>query len=140
MSIITTKFDNQLKQSSIEVPLIAPREEEMEIWTPIVAINDIVFDFDKVLRMNLYDDDRLPRIEVTIFDENKLLSGINNPSNDNELRLQILPPFEDAYKKINLTFYITNIINCLLIILLNLSITKILKHLKHNKIDFSYFI
>lgn len=123
MSIITTKFDNQLKQSTIEVPLIAPREEEMEIdnktatsqtlihgvWTPIVAINDIVFDFDKVLRMNLYDDDRLPRIEVTIFDENKLLSGINNPSNDNELRLQILPPFEDAYKKINLTFYITNI-------------------------------
>ena len=124
MSIITTKFDDQLKQSTIEVPLIAPREEEMEIdnrtatsqtlihgvWTPIVAINDIVFDFDKVLRMNLYDDDRLPRIEVTIFDENKLLSGINNPSNDNELRLQILPPFEDAYKKINLTFYITNII------------------------------
>lgn len=124
MSIITTKFDHQLQLSEIEVPLMGPREDESEIdnktstsqtlihgvWTPIVVVNDIVFQFDKVLKMNLYDDDKIPHIEVVIFDENKLLSGINNPGNDNELRLQILPPFEDAYKKINLAFYITNII------------------------------
>lgn len=123
MSVISTIFDPQITQTPIYVPLKAPTETEMTggnnaavaqttvhgVCTPIVCVNNIVFDFDKVLKMTLYNNSRLPELDLLLWDDQNLLSSIDNPRSDNEVRLQILPSFENAYKKINLTFYITNI-------------------------------
>lgn len=121
MSVINLVFDNQLQQTPIEVPLQAPPAENGDntlqvnqvmihgVCTPVVSVCGIVFDFNKVIKMTLYDNDRLPSLDLIIDDSEQLLSSISNPKSDNEIRLQILPPFEDAYKKIDLTFYINNI-------------------------------
>ena len=121
MSVINLVFDNQLQQTPIEVPLQAPPAENGDntlqvnqvmihgVCTPVVSVCGIVFDFNKIIKMTLYDNDRLPSLDLIIDDTEQLLSSISNPKSDNEIRLQILPPFEDAYKKIDLTFYINNI-------------------------------
>ena len=121
MSVINLVFDNQLQQTPIEVPLQAPPTEDGDnitqvnqvmvhgVCTPVVSVCGIVFDFNKVIKMTLYDNDRLPSLDLIIDDSEQLLASISNPKSDNEIRLQILPPFEDAYKKIDLTFYINNI-------------------------------
>jgi hypothetical protein len=121
MSVINLVFDNKLQQRDIVVPLQAPPAEMGDnttetnqvmihgVCTPVVSVCGIVFDFHQVLKMTLYDDSRIPYLELIINDDQQLIAGINYPKSDNEIRLQILPPFEDAYKKINLTFYIKNI-------------------------------
>lgn len=121
MSVISLIFDNQLQQTKIQVPLQAPPSEGGDntmqvdqvvvhgVCTPVISVCGIVFDFNRVVKMTLYDNSRLPSIELTIDDAEQSLSGISNPKSDNEVRLQILPPFDDAYKKIDLTFYIDNI-------------------------------
>jgi hypothetical protein len=121
MSVINLVFDNQLQQTPIEVPLQAPPAENGDntlqvnqvmihgVCTPVVSVCGIVFDFNKIIKMTLYDNDRLPSLDLIIDDSEQLLASISNPKSDNEIRLQILPPFEDAYKKIDLTFYINNI-------------------------------
>ena len=121
MSVINLVFDNQLQQSPIEVPLQAPPTEDGDntvqinqvmvhgVCTPVISVCGIVFDFDRVIKMTLYDNDRLPSLELLLLDANQQLSSISNPKSDNEIRLQILPPFDDAYKKVDLTFYINNI-------------------------------
>lgn len=121
MGAINLVFDNQLQQTPIEVPLVAPPHEDGDnmteinqvmlhgVCTPVVSICGIVFDFDKVTKMTLYDNERIPSLELCVDDVEKRLSSISNPKSDNEIRLQILPPFDDAYKKIDLTFYINDI-------------------------------
>lgn len=121
MAVINQIFDNQLTQSDIVVPLMSPPDEDggnnsntnqvtiHGVCIPVVSICGIVFEFDRISKMILYDNDRIPSLDLTIIDNDGLLSSISNPKDDNEIRLQILPPFEEAYKKINLTFYINDI-------------------------------
>lgn len=119
--MIKLLFDNKLNQSNIEVPLVAPPDEYggngtnisqpviHGVCTPVISICGIVFDFNEVIKMTLYNDSRIPSLDLLINDTQQSLKNINNPSSDNEIRLQILPPFDNAYKKINLTFYINDI-------------------------------
>ena len=125
MSRIQTKFDNTLKQSEIIINLTNSSEEEMGkyyqdnkqeiqqtsvygIQAPLIMVNNIVIDFIDILSFNLRCDDILPSISVEVRDRKNLISTFNTPGIDNELRVQILPKFDDKYKKINLTFYITS--------------------------------
>ena len=121
MGVISLVFDNQLQQTPIEVPLHAPHTDDGDnttevdqvmvhgVCTPVVSVCGVVFDFNEVVKMTLYDNDRLPSLELLINDKQQLLNGVSNPKSDNEVRLQILPPFDDAYKKVDLTFYIKDI-------------------------------
>ena len=121
MGVISLVFDNQLQQTPIEVPLHAPHTDDGDnttevdqvmvhgVCTPVVSVCGVVFDFNEVIKMTLYDNDRLPSLELLINDKQQLLNGVSNPKSDNEVRLQILPPFDDAYKKVDLTFYIKDI-------------------------------
>lgn len=124
MSVITVKFDNNLEFSDIEVPLKAPTDEQVEgsgsmtpeaqtmlqgVCTPLIAIGDIVFEIEQILELYLYNNDRLPSIKAVLNDSNHYLGNLDAPGRDNEIRLQILPPFDNAYKKINLTFFIDSI-------------------------------
>lgn len=126
MSQILLKFDNQLKQSEIVIPLTNSSVEEAGdnyvynkqgiqqtsiygILTPLIQINNIVVDFLDVESFSLKSIGPLPTVQLTVRDRYGLTRVLDTPGNDNMLRIQILPQFDDAYKKINLTFYISKI-------------------------------
>ena len=125
MSIIQVKFAHKLKQSDIIIPLTNSSKSEMGdaytknqteiqqtlvygIMSPLIMVNNIVVDVVDVVDFELKSVDVTPTVNLTIKDRYKLLTTLDTPGIDNELRIQILPKFEDKYKKINLTFYITN--------------------------------
>ena len=125
MSLIQVKFDNSLVQSDIIIPLTHSTQEEAGesykenqqeiqqtaiygIQSPLIMVNNIVVDFSDVISFELKCEKVLPSVSMIIRDRYKLISMIDTPSLDNELRVQILPKFEDKYKKINLTFFITS--------------------------------
>lgn len=128
MSVIQVKFDHTLQQSEIAVPLIHSSQQEAgEAYTtnqserqqtlvygihaPLIMINQIVVNFLDVTSFELLCENQLPEVHMIVQDRYKLTTLLDSPGIDNELRVQILPRFEDKYKKINLTFYITQMKN-----------------------------
>jgi hypothetical protein len=127
MSIITLEFDNTLEKSNIIMPLMSSSKSEagddyvdsnltdkmqtsvFGIQVPLIMINSTVVNFDAVQYFNLKSIGILPELVMTVEDNYEIISNIDKPSNDNEVRIQILPRFDNAYKKIDLTFYITDI-------------------------------
>jgi hypothetical protein len=79
------------------------------IQTPLIMINTTIIDFDAVQYFNLKSVGRLPELTLTVEDRFELINNIDKPGNDNEIRIQLLPKFDNAYKKIDLTFFITNV-------------------------------
>ena len=123
MGQIIVEFDNTLEQSDIIIPLVSSSEEEAGnnytdnkseiqqtsvygIQVPLISINNIVIDFDSVIDFSLKSKDVYPSLSMTVMDKYNLISSIDMPGMDNEIRIQILPQFDNVYKKINLTFYI----------------------------------
>lgn len=126
MSIITVEFDNTLTQSEITMPLLSSSPAEsgndnsqaatekaqtavFGIQTPLIQINSTIIDFDAVQYFELSSKGVLPELTITVQDRYELINNIDKPGLDNEVRIQILPKFDNAYKKINLTFYVSNI-------------------------------
>ncbi len=124
MGQIIVEFDHTLEQSDIIVPLVSSSEEEAGsnytdnkseiqqtqvygIQVPLISINNIVIDFDSVIDFSLKSKDVYPTLSMTVLDKYELISSIDMPGMDNEVRIQILPQFDNIYKKINLTFYIS---------------------------------
>lgn len=125
MGKIQVKFDHNLKQSDIIVKLTNSSKDESGedyqynqqevqqtlvygIQSPLIMVNNVVVDFSDVLFFDLKCDSVFPSVKMMIQDRKNLISSIDTPSLDNELRVQILPKFDQKYKKINLTFYITS--------------------------------
>lgn len=125
MGKILLKFDNSLKQEDIVLPLIETSSSESGneqknpnisgyqqtsvygVVVPLVQINNIVVAFNDIKYFQLDSIGRIPTVRMIVNDRYKLHSMIDTPSSDNKLRVQIIPPFDNAYKKINMTFYIT---------------------------------
>lgn len=125
MAQIEVKFDHQLTQSPIVLPLSTPNPKDgvadtmigtntpvrqtllYGIRVPLVRIGDIVVDMHDIVYMELSGRDVLPKLHLIVRDTSGLIRGLQNPGSDNEVRVQILPRMEGAYKKIDLTFYIT---------------------------------
>ena len=126
MGKIFLKFDNTLKQSDIVVPLIETSVDEvgvenMEfnrsgiqqtsiygIVTPLIQINNITVAFSDINSFRLESTGKIPTASINVTDRYKLHSMLDTPSSDNKLRIQIIPAFDNAYKKINITFYIND--------------------------------
>lgn len=126
MSQIVVKFDPSIKQTEIVAPLNNSSVEEsgsdykdnqseiqqsmvFGILSPLICINNIIIEFDAIREFSLKSSGPVPTLSMIVVDRFGLLSTLDNPGNDNEIRLQILPPFDNAYKKIDMTFYISNI-------------------------------
>lgn len=120
MAQIEVKYDPTLTQEPI-VDIMYSTEEDPDgivyqvdqtkitgIAAPLIKLNDITINFTQVKSMTLTCKKLVPTLEVTIEDSLGLTKALDHPKTDNILRLQILPPFEDAYKKVDLTFYITH--------------------------------
>lgn len=126
MSAVILEFDNTLKKSEIMMPLISSSKDEagddytntatdkaqtavFGIQVPLIMINNTIIDFDAIQYFNLKSVGKLPELVLTVLDRYELINNIDKPSIDNEVRIQLLPKFDNAYKKIDLTFYISGI-------------------------------
>lgn len=126
MSRVLVKFDNKLKYEDIIVQLHNSSVEESGenyknnqqeiqqtliygIQAPLIKINNVIIDFVDVIEFSLKSIDTLPSVSMTVKDRYNLTASFDIPGNDNAVHIQILPPFDNAYKKINLTFYISQI-------------------------------
>lgn len=125
MALIEVKYDPTLEQSEIIARLDNSSPEEAGenyernqtglqqtsiygVMCPIIAVNNIMIAYEDIISFELDDTKHIPSVNMHIYDRKDMIKFLDTPGNDNELRVQILPPFEDAYKKINLTFLITN--------------------------------
>ena len=114
MSIITVELDNTLPQSEIIMPLLSPSHAEsgdknaqnatekaqtsvFGIQTPLIQINSTIIDFDAVHYFALKSNGPLPELIMTVQDRYELINNIDKPGLDNEVRIQILPKFDNAY-------------------------------------------
>ena len=127
MSIVTLEFDNTLEKSEIVMPLVSSSVEEagddyvntnmtdkaqtavFGILVPLIMINNTIIDFDAIHYFSLKSKGRLPELIMTVEDRYEIINNIDKPGNDNEVRVQIIPKFDNAYKKINLNFFISSI-------------------------------
>ena len=126
MGQIISKFDPNLTQTPVIIPLLTGSREEMGdkyiknqvekqqtkvfgIQAPLISINNIVVDFDAVVDFSLKSIGPMPTISMTVRDRFGLIRSFDTPNSDNEIRVIIIPQFDNAYKNINLTFYIYNI-------------------------------
>jgi hypothetical protein len=125
MALIEVKYDPTLEQSDIIARIDNTSLEEAGenyegnmtamqqtsiygVQCPIIAVNNIMVAMEDILSFELDDSKHIPKVTMHIIDRKSLIQYLDAPGNDNELRVQILPPFEDAYKKINLTFLVSN--------------------------------
>lgn len=126
MSVIKVEYDHNLTKSEIVVPLLSTSAAESSdeyvndqtdkaqtkvfgIQVPLIMINNTVIDFDAVQYFSLKSTGVTPELSMTVEDKYQIIENIDKPKTDNEVRVQILPKFDNAYKKIDLTFYISNI-------------------------------
>jgi hypothetical protein len=126
MAAITVIRDPNIEQSKIYHALRQPSAQEAEeqsqknpteyqqtkifgLLVPILALNGVAVDFQDVEKFELDCTGKLPVVKFTIHDRSNIISNYSNPGNDNELRLQILPRFDNTYKKIDLTFMCTDV-------------------------------
>jgi hypothetical protein len=106
MSLIEVKFDHSLVQSDIIIPLTHTTKEEggeaytenkqevqqtaiYGIQSPLIMVNNIVVDFTDLINFELNCTKVLPSVSMVIRDRYKLITMIDTPSLDNELRVQI---------------------------------------------------
>lgn len=123
MAQIEVKYDPTFKIEEISEPMYATSHNECEedrpaevqqtkitgILSPLIKVNQILILWDKVTRFELSSTGFLPELTFTFNDDLGFTKSLDQPGNDNLVLVQILPPFEDAYKKINLRFFIEDI-------------------------------
>lgn len=116
---VVVKFDNTLPDIEVEKFLYPTSVEEggnsnnemSEIkitgtLTPLLKINDRVVHWSEIQDLSLSCIDFLPRLSFTVIDTDNKMTFLNTPGPDNEVILEILPKFENIYKKIKLRFFI----------------------------------
>ncbi len=125
MAFISVIRDPQIKLTPIVHALRQPSENELGevpnnpsevqqtkvfgVLCPIIALNSIAVDFQDVEEFNLDCTGTLPYLKFAFIDRANLFKNFSNPGNDSELRVEILPPFDNTYKKIDLAFMVTDI-------------------------------
>lgn len=126
MAQIEVVRDPNLKQSEIVHALRTPENEGIAnpdaqnptetkqtdvfgVLVPILAMNGVAVDWSDVLAFSLDDTGHLPRCTFRFRDRMDIFKKYSHAGNDNEFRVQILPPFDNTYKKIDLTFLVTSI-------------------------------
>ena len=115
--MIEVKQDHKLQFPTIEVPKYNELDDEGAniarqtniegVLVPLFRFNNLTITFEMVRMMKLTCD-RVPEIRIEIKDFLDLIKIMDSPGLDNILYMQIIPPFDDAYKKIELAFYITS--------------------------------
>lgn len=127
MSAVKLEFDNTLEKSEIIIPIqsISPelanddyvshnisdldQTKVFGILSPLIMINSTVINFNEILSFELKSIGKTPTLNMIVNDPYHSIINIDKPGIDNEVRIQIIPQFDNIYRKINLTFFISNI-------------------------------
>ena len=118
----TVKFDCSLEFPPIVEPLYGAAPDEADsglvlenqqtkvtgIIAPLIKLNNTTITWSQVKSMTLKCD-RWPEIKLEIIDSLDFSKTYDKPDQDNILQMQILPSFDNAYRKINLIFTIDDI-------------------------------
>lgn len=122
MAEINVKFDPTVEIEEIKMALnTSTAEEEPDnyergeyqqtkvegIAAPMIRLNNIVIISDQVKKLSL-SSNPTPVVDAEVVDSFDLSRVLDSPQSDNLMVVQIIPPFDNGYKKINLRFYITN--------------------------------
>lgn len=120
---ILLKFDPTIELPEIKTFLNNPAPEEdpdygvdsemqqtkvTGILSPLIRIGSTVIPIGSVKYMKLTDT-FFPKVTLRVEDKFDLVKTFDKPTRDNKLQIQIIPTFDNAYKKINLTFWIENL-------------------------------
>lgn len=88
---------NQINQTKVDGIVI-----------PLICINDMSLSYTQISFFELSSIGFMPALRITINDAMGIMKVFNKTEADNTLQIQIIPPFDNAYKKINMVFYIVN--------------------------------
>lgn len=120
---VLVKFDPKIELPEIKQFLTNPSADEdpengsdsqmqqtkiTGILAPLVQIGTTPIPFSCVSYLEL-SDNPYPKVYLEVVDRFDLVKTFDKPTKDNKLQIQIIPEFENAYKKINLTFWITSL-------------------------------
>jgi len=78
------------------------------IVMPLIRLNNMSLNFAQVSFFELSSVEFVPRLRISIKDSEKIMKIFNKTEADNYIQVQILPPFDGAYRKINMVFYVVN--------------------------------
>ena len=108
-----------IKEPTIKVPeIVVPildkelpnrPENVLGIFAPLISVNGVLVDFHDVISLSIDSTGPVPTISFEVNDYNGSIKKFEDTGKDNYIQIQILPPFDGAYKKVNLKFYISNI-------------------------------
>lgn len=79
------------------------------VMCPLLALNGMAVDMIDLISFELDCTGVLPTVDFEFVDRNNLFSQYNTPGTSNELQVQIIPPTDNTYRKINMMFYVTDI-------------------------------
>lgn len=126
MADMLVKFDPEIEFEPIVDVLYAPPadvegnpDENMKnneidqtkvtgVVAPLIKVNNLLISWDSVKSFELGTLKGIPYLNFVATDFMNISKTFDQPGSDNIVRLQILPQFENAYKKINMNFYITD--------------------------------
>lgn len=121
MAQIELKREPTIKHKDIYISMFSDTPENMDndysptsaiqtkfygILCPIIAINGLVIDMADITSFMLDGIPSVPTIELEFYDRNDSFKRFLDVGTDNILQLQIIPPADDMYKKVNLDFYL----------------------------------
>lgn len=107
---LESEDQNNVGNNYVEMPETDINQTDVYgVLVPILTINNIAVAYKDLQRFELNLLGRTPEIYFKFHDRRKMFSSYVQPGNDNEVRVQILPPVDNTYKKIDLTFYVTDI-------------------------------
>lgn len=78
------------------------------ILAPLVAVNGYVLDWNDIISFELESTGVVPSCKAVLRDRKGLFHNLVSIDQNNTLRVQIIPPFDKTYNKIDLQFLIIN--------------------------------
>lgn len=109
--IIIKPVTNEFGENSNGVTNIQQASHKIDgIFIPLLQVNETVIKPEDIMSMTLSSTNICPELEVTINDIGNKLNAVNSPGINNKVMLMIMPPIDGVYKKIQLPFYITDIL------------------------------
>ena len=121
MSKIVVKYDPSIELPKIQDLMYATSETEdpdaipaeyqqtkvTGVMVPMVKVNKILLQWPQIKSFELASEGLLPSLRVTFYDLFGFTKSLDQPGSDNTVQVQVLPPFDNAYKKVNLMFFMT---------------------------------
>lgn len=104
---IQTSDKEELGQEGMDNRHTIKQSDVYGVLCPLLALNGMAVPFDDFIYLELDSMGPVPKVSFEFNDRFLLFVNNNEIKVSDTFQVQILPPFDNTYKKINLEFYIT---------------------------------